>query len=171
MASRFLRYDAPLEERECIDQIELKVRREYELVNTGKDRQGPPSEGNEVTGEVLRHEHGAPIANYTSYADSNTIPGNYVILWELYGEGAPKRGDGQVLLGDGGEDGTPCIRKNWVERSSIGPLDSRVVSSHLQPHCPDLPNVHHHYCSTEQHSWPELLSLELDVCMQSRYQC
>ena len=74
---------------------------------------------------------GASLVEYTSYADAATIPGHYVLFWELRGGGATPPVPASVF-----EDCCLAVEEalNSVYRQgraadrSIGPLEIRVVS-------------------------------------------
>ncbi|RCV36375.1 hypothetical protein SETIT_7G313800v2 [Setaria italica] len=84
---------------------------------------------------LLRRHGGGAVLDYTSRACAETIPGHYVIYWEL------------MVVGDGGESvdddgdvlGRCCLemeeamnsvyRQSRVADGSIGPLEIRVVRS------------------------------------------
>ncbi|XP_057788186.1 probable indole-3-acetic acid-amido synthetase GH3.1 [Salvia miltiorrhiza] len=76
--------------------------------------------------EVLR-EYNTSVVEYTSYADTATIPGHYVVYWELLGSEAP--GDGVVerccLAME--EALNSVYRQCRVADGSIGALEIRVV--------------------------------------------
>ncbi|KAH9622799.1 hypothetical protein KSS87_022277 [Heliosperma pusillum] len=73
------------------------------------------------------------VVEYTSFADTTTIPGHYVIYWELMmesnsGKMPPKRVlDGCCLAME--ESLNSVYRQGRVADSSIGPLEIRVVKS------------------------------------------
>ncbi|ERM96679.1 hypothetical protein AMTRI_Chr12g235730 [Amborella trichopoda] len=85
----------------------------------------------EAAGVVLRREHGARIAEYTSYADTKTIPGHYVIFWELLGGGESMPGSEvmEKCCLEMEEKMNAVYRQNRAESRSVGPLEIRVVKS------------------------------------------
>lgn len=79
---------------------------------------------------LLLKEFETSIVEYTSYADTNSIPGHYVIFWELLARDAANKPSNEVL-------GKCCLameeslnsvyRQGRVADKSIGPLEIRIV--------------------------------------------
>jgi auxin responsive GH3 family protein len=83
---------------------------------------------------LLRRRTGAAVLDYTSRACAETIPGHYVIYWELMAIGD----GGESVDDDGGDVLSRCClemeeamnsvyRQSRVADGSIGPLEIRVV--------------------------------------------
>ncbi|EXB76648.1 hypothetical protein L484_011493 [Morus notabilis] len=80
----------------------------------------------------LLSEFNTSVVEYTSYADTKTIPGHYVIYWELLVKDAANAPNDDVL-------GRCCLemeeslnsvyRQGRVADNSIGPLEIRVVKT------------------------------------------
>ncbi|XAR51331.1 hypothetical protein NMG60_11005931 [Bertholletia excelsa] len=79
---------------------------------------------------VLLKEFNASVAEYTSYADTKTIPGHYVIYWELMVKD-PANWPSQEVLNrcclEMEESLNSVYRQGRVADNSIGPLEIRVV--------------------------------------------
>ncbi|XP_077220589.1 putative indole-3-acetic acid-amido synthetase GH3.1 [Tasmannia lanceolata] len=80
----------------------------------------------------LLHDFDTSVVEYTSYADTKTIPGHYVIYWELLAKDQEKGPSKEVL--DQcclfmEESLNSVYRQGRVESNSIGALEIRVVKS------------------------------------------
>ncbi|KAL2522698.1 Indole-3-acetic acid-amido synthetase GH3.3 [Forsythia ovata] len=81
---------------------------------------------------VLLHEFNTSIVAYTSYADTKTIRGHYVIYWELLIKDQENSPSHQVLdmcclVME--ESMNSVYRQGRVAENSIGPLEIRVVKN------------------------------------------
>ncbi|XP_074286441.1 putative indole-3-acetic acid-amido synthetase GH3.1 [Silene latifolia] len=81
----------------------------------------------------LLKTYNTSVVEYTSFADTSTIPGHYVIYWELMmesnsGELPPKRVLDRCCL-EMEESLNSVYRQGRVADNSIGPLEIRVVKS------------------------------------------
>ncbi|KAL6013222.1 hypothetical protein ACLOJK_003714 [Asimina triloba] len=85
----------------------------------------------ESASELLR-EFDTSVVEYTSYADTKTIPGHYVIYWELLMKEASK-GPTETVLNQCCLAMEECLnsvyRQGRVADGSIGPLEIRVVKN------------------------------------------
>ncbi|CAI9781851.1 unnamed protein product [Fraxinus pennsylvanica] len=80
----------------------------------------------------LLHEFNSSVAEYTSYADTNTIPGHYVMYWELLVKDSSNFPSEKVLSQCClvmEESLNSVYRQCRVADNSIGPLEIRVVKS------------------------------------------
>ncbi|KAL7224148.1 hypothetical protein ACSBR1_025584 [Camellia fascicularis] len=81
---------------------------------------------------LLLREFKTSVVEYTSYADSNTIPGHYVIYWELMVKD-PENGPTREVLDwcclAMEESMNSVYRQGRVSDNSIGPLEIRVVKN------------------------------------------
>lgn len=78
----------------------------------------------------LLREFNTSVVEYTSYADTNTIPGHYVIYWELLGKDGGNSPSEEVLdqcCLAMEESLNSVYRQCRVADNSIGPLEIRVV--------------------------------------------
>lgn len=78
----------------------------------------------------LLQEHDTTVVEYTSYADTKTIPGHYVIYWELLTNDPQWMPDSKVLENcclEIEEKLSVVYRQSRAESGSIGPLEIRVV--------------------------------------------
>ncbi|KAE9460681.1 hypothetical protein C3L33_07423, partial [Rhododendron williamsianum] len=120
-----------------VDLADVEVGQEYELVVTTMedytDRRGRATKIGRDRGATLAHESDATVLDYTSYADTkSTIPGHYVIYWELGALDSAYWPSDELL-------GRCCLameeslgsvyRRGRVADGSIGPLEIRVVRS------------------------------------------
>ncbi|KAL6657666.1 hypothetical protein ACP70R_005446 [Stipagrostis hirtigluma subsp. patula] len=90
----------------------------------------------ERASELLR-PHGAAVVEYTSQACTTSIPGHYVIYWELLAKGPVAAGAGAGAAVDKETLDACCLemeealntvyRQSRVADGSIGPLEIRVV--------------------------------------------
>uniref|UniRef100_A0A1D1XY55 Indole-3-acetic acid-amido synthetase GH3.17 n=1 Tax=Anthurium amnicola TaxID=1678845 RepID=A0A1D1XY55_9ARAE len=77
----------------------------------------------------LLHPLGSLLAEYTSYADTSSIPGHYVLFWELKVTGAGHP-DASAMEGccEAVEASLDAVYRRCRSRDrSIGPLEVRVV--------------------------------------------
>ncbi|KAI4381231.1 hypothetical protein MLD38_007325 [Melastoma candidum] len=76
------------------------------------------------------YEYG--IVDYTSYADTKTVPGHYVIYWELLAQGSATNAVPKEVLDHCclvmEESFNSVYRQGRVAENSIGPLEIRVVN-------------------------------------------
>ncbi|OWM79184.1 probable indole-3-acetic acid-amido synthetase GH3.1 [Punica granatum] len=109
------------------------VRRKNVLLSIDSDKtdEAELQRAVENASQVLRG-HGASVVEYTSYADTRTIPGHYVIYWELLVKD-PARAPGSDALSKCclamEESLNSVYRQCRVADISIGPLEIRVVRS------------------------------------------
>lgn len=81
---------------------------------------------------VLLREFNTSVVEYTSYADTKTIPGHYVIYWELLVKEAANSPTDDVLNQcclAMEESLNTVYRQSRVADNSIGPLEIRVVKN------------------------------------------
>ncbi|XP_057768909.1 probable indole-3-acetic acid-amido synthetase GH3.1 [Salvia miltiorrhiza] len=79
---------------------------------------------------ALLREHGAAVVEFTSYADTSSIPGHYVIYWELSVKGKAPGGEVMAECCLAMEESMNTVyRQCRVADNSVGPLEIRVVSS------------------------------------------
>jgi len=80
----------------------------------------------------LLREFNTSVVEYTSYADTKTIPGHYVIYWELLVKD-PANAPSEEVLNQCclamEESLNSVYRQGRVADNSIGPLEIRVVKS------------------------------------------
>ncbi|XP_031108383.1 indole-3-acetic acid-amido synthetase GH3.3-like [Ipomoea triloba] len=81
---------------------------------------------------ALLHEYDTSVVEYTSFADTKTIPGHYVIYWELLMKDPANPPSDDVLnkcclVME--ESMNSVYRQCRVADNSIGPLEIRVVKS------------------------------------------
>ncbi|KAI3462716.1 hypothetical protein Pfo_019379 [Paulownia fortunei] len=80
----------------------------------------------------LLHEFDTTVVEYTSYADTNTIPGHYVIYWELFVKD-PDNAPSHEFLAKCclvmEESMNSVYRQCRVADNSVGPLEIRVVKN------------------------------------------
>ncbi|CAN8229079.1 unnamed protein product [Cochlearia groenlandica] len=78
-------------------------------------------------------EQGTRVIEYTSYADTKTIPGHYVIYWEIVGKDQTNACPGDEVMAkcclEMEESLNTVYRQSRVADKSIGPLEIRVVES------------------------------------------
>lgn len=86
-----------------------------------------------VTQAKLNHLQGLLLTEYTSYADTSSIPGHYVLFWELkprYDNDPPKLD--KKMMEDCCSEVEDCLdyvyRRCRNKDGSIGALEMRVVS-------------------------------------------
>lgn len=81
---------------------------------------------------VLLGEQGTRVIEYTSYAETKTIPGHYVIYWELLVKDQTKPPNDEVMARcclEMEESLNSVYRQSRVADKSIGPLEIRVVKN------------------------------------------
>ncbi|KAL6993807.1 hypothetical protein U1Q18_011921 [Sarracenia purpurea var. burkii] len=81
---------------------------------------------------LLLREFNTSVVEYTSYADTKTIPGHYVIYWELMAKddsGWPSREVLDECCRVMEESMNSVYRQGRVADNSIGPLEIRVVKN------------------------------------------
>ncbi|XP_010417072.1 PREDICTED: indole-3-acetic acid-amido synthetase GH3.3 [Camelina sativa] len=81
---------------------------------------------------VLLGEKGTRVIEYTSYAETKTIPGHYVIYWELLVKDQTKPPSDEVMAQcclEMEESLNSVYRQSRVADKSIGPLEIRVVKN------------------------------------------
>lgn len=109
------------------------VRRKNVLLSIDSDKtdESELQKAVENATELLK-EFDTSVVEYTSYADTKTIPGHYVIYWELLAKDLTKGPTHQVLERcclAMEESLNSVYRQGRVECNSIGPLEIRVVSN------------------------------------------
>ncbi|TYI99868.1 hypothetical protein E1A91_A13G047200v1 [Gossypium mustelinum] len=80
----------------------------------------------------LLREHNASVVEYTSHADTKTIPGHYVVYWELLVKDSTNSPDNDTLEQcclAMEESLNSVYRQGRVADNSIGPLEIRVVKN------------------------------------------
>ncbi|CAA7035872.1 unnamed protein product [Microthlaspi erraticum] len=81
----------------------------------------------------LLAEKGTRVVEYTSYADTKTIPGHYVIYWELLGRDQTNTLPSDEVMAkcclEMEESLNTVYRQSRVADKSIGPLEIRVVQN------------------------------------------
>uniref|UniRef100_A0A1J3FRF2 Indole-3-acetic acid-amido synthetase GH3.4 n=1 Tax=Noccaea caerulescens TaxID=107243 RepID=A0A1J3FRF2_NOCCA len=81
----------------------------------------------------LLAEKGTRVVEYTSYADTKTIPGHYVIYWELLGKDQTNTLPSDEVMAkcclEMEESLNTVYRQSRVADKSIGPLEIRVVQN------------------------------------------
>ncbi|KAK6121478.1 hypothetical protein DH2020_044778 [Rehmannia glutinosa] len=85
----------------------------------------------ENASQLLR-EFNTSVVEYTSYADTTTIPGHYVIYWELLGKNSANSPSDKVLEQcclTMEESLNSVYRRCRVADKSIGPLEIRIVKN------------------------------------------
>nr|GLL23735.1 probable indole-3-acetic acid-amido synthetase GH3.1 [Ipomoea trifida] len=109
------------------------VRRKNVLLSIDSDKTDEAElQGAVENASELLTEFNTSVVEYTSYADANTIPGHYVIYWELLMKD-PAHSPSKEVLDQcclAMEDSLNSVyRQGRVECNSIGPLEIRVVKS------------------------------------------
>ncbi|CAH9118863.1 unnamed protein product [Cuscuta epithymum] len=107
------------------------VRRKNVLLSIDSDK----TDEAELQGAInsatsLLHEYETRLVEYTSYADTNDIPGHYVVYWELESKNLSKYPRDDVLNKcclAMEESMNTVYRQCRVSDNSIGPLEIRVV--------------------------------------------
>ncbi|XP_058081260.1 probable indole-3-acetic acid-amido synthetase GH3.1 [Magnolia sinica] len=109
------------------------IRRKNVLLSIDSDKtdESELQKAVENASELLR-EFDTSVVEYTSYADTKTIPGHYVIYWELLVKD-PSKGPSQEVLNQCclimEESMNSVYRQCRVADNSIGPLEIRVVKN------------------------------------------
>ncbi|CAI9104330.1 OLC1v1002978C2 [Oldenlandia corymbosa var. corymbosa] len=109
------------------------VRRKNVLLSIDSDKtdEAELQKAVENASQLLR-EYNTSVVEYTSYADTKTIPGHYVIYWELLVKD-PANAPSQTVLNQCclamEESLNSVYRQGRVADNSIGPLEIRVVKN------------------------------------------
>ncbi|XP_027106047.2 probable indole-3-acetic acid-amido synthetase GH3.1 [Coffea arabica] len=109
------------------------VRRKNVLLSIDSDKtdEAELQKAVENASQLLR-EYNTSVVEYTSFADAKTIPGHYVIYWELLVKDAAHSPSDEALNGcclAMEESLNSVYRQGRVADNSIGPLEIRVVKS------------------------------------------
>lgn len=109
------------------------VRRKNVLLSIDSDKtdEAELQRAVENASELLR-EYNASVVEYTSYADTKTIPGHYVIYWELLVKDSANSPSKEVMdecCLTMEESLNSVYRQGRVADNSIGPLEIRVVKN------------------------------------------
>ncbi|KAL3538829.1 hypothetical protein ACH5RR_002195 [Cinchona calisaya] len=109
------------------------VRRKNVLLSIDSDKTDEAELQKAVeNGSALLREYNTSVVEYTSYADTNTIPGHYVIYWELLVKDSTNSPNESVLNRcclAMEESLNSVYRQGRVADNSIGPLEIRVVKN------------------------------------------
>ncbi|XP_010277152.1 PREDICTED: probable indole-3-acetic acid-amido synthetase GH3.1 [Nelumbo nucifera] len=109
------------------------VRRKNVLLSIDSDKTDEAELQNAVeNASMLLREFNTSVVEYTSFADSKSIPGHYVIYWELLVKDPSNWPTEQVLNNcclAMEESLNSVYRQGRVADNSIGPLEIRVVKS------------------------------------------
>lgn len=109
------------------------VRRKNVLLSIDSDKTDEAELQNAVqNASQLLREFNTSVVEYTSYADTKTIPGHYVIYWELLIKDPANSPTGEVLNQcclAMEESLNSVYRQGRVADNSIGPLEIRVVKN------------------------------------------
>ncbi|KAK9108675.1 hypothetical protein Sjap_016735 [Stephania japonica] len=110
------------------------VRRKNVLLSIDSDKTDEAELQNAVeNASQLLEELETSVVEYTSYADTKTIPGHYVIYWELLVKDPINKQPGDYVLSQCCLVMEECLnsvyRQCRVADNSIGPLEIRVVKS------------------------------------------
>ncbi|XAR52888.1 hypothetical protein NMG60_11021211 [Bertholletia excelsa] len=110
------------------------VRRKNVLLSIDSDKtdEAELQKAVENASRLLRESSGSSVVEYTSYADTKTIPGHYVVYWELMVNEPTSSPDDEVLSRcclAMEESLNSVYRQCRVADGSIGPLEIRVVKS------------------------------------------
>ncbi|XP_027347556.1 probable indole-3-acetic acid-amido synthetase GH3.1 [Abrus precatorius] len=107
------------------------VRRKNALLSIDSDKTDEAELQNAVeNASVLLKEFNTSVVEYTSFADTKSIPGHYVIYWELFMKDASNAPSDEVLSQcclKMEESLNSVYRQGRVSDHSIGPLEIRVV--------------------------------------------
>ncbi|KAF2538365.1 hypothetical protein F2Q68_00019180 [Brassica cretica] len=108
------------------------VRRKNVLLSIDSDKtdESELQKAVENASKLLLKECGTRVAEYTSYADTSTIPGHYVLYWELLvrdGERQPSHDTLTQCCLEMEESLNSVYRQCRVADNSVGPLEIRVV--------------------------------------------
>lgn len=109
------------------------VRRKNVLLSIDSDKtdEAELQKAVENASQVL-HEYNTSVVEYTSFADTKTIPGHYVIYWELLVKDSANSPSDKVLsqcCHAMEESLNSVYRQGRVADNSIGPLEIRVVKN------------------------------------------
>ncbi|GLT76686.1 hypothetical protein SLA2020_483310 [Shorea laevis] len=109
------------------------VRRKNVLLSIDSDKtdEAELQKAMENASQLLR-EYNTSVVEYTSYADTKTIPGHYVIYWELLVKDSANSPPSEVLNKcclAMEESLNSVYRQGRVADNSIGPLEIRVVKN------------------------------------------
>ncbi|WVZ22205.1 hypothetical protein V8G54_000749 [Vigna mungo] len=109
------------------------VRRKNVLLSIDSDKTDEAELQNAVeNASVLLKEFNTSVVEYTSFADTKSIPGHYVIYWELLMKDSRHAPSGDVLEKcclTMEESLNAVYRQGRVSDRSIGPLEIRVVKN------------------------------------------
>ncbi|XP_039005235.1 probable indole-3-acetic acid-amido synthetase GH3.1 [Hibiscus syriacus] len=109
------------------------VRRNNVLLSIESDKTDEAELQNAVEkASLLLKEFNTRVVDYTSYADTNQIPGHYVIYWELLVKDSANAPTGDFLSRcclQMEESLNSVYRQSRVADKSIGPLEIRVVQN------------------------------------------
>ncbi|KMZ56637.1 GH3 family protein [Zostera marina] len=115
------------------------VRRKNVLLSIESDKtdESELQRGIDSASELLRTQLGVTVVEYTSYADTKTIPGHYVIYLELLEEKIDERKSSRTVMAEIlekccleiEEKLNSVYRQSRVENGSIGGLEIRIVRS------------------------------------------
>ncbi|CAE5982680.1 unnamed protein product [Arabidopsis arenosa] len=108
------------------------VRRKNVLLSIDSDKtdESELQKAVENASKILHEECGSRVAEYTSYADTSTIPGHYVLYWELLvrdGAWQPSHETITRCCLEMEESLNSVYRQSRVADNSVGPLEIRVV--------------------------------------------
>ncbi|QCD91374.1 probable indole-3-acetic acid-amido synthetase GH3.1 [Vigna unguiculata] len=109
------------------------VRRKNVLLSIDSDKtdEAELQKAIENASELLK-EFNTSVVEYTSFADTKSIPGHYVIYWELFMKDSPHSPTSEVLNQcclAMEESLNTVYRQGRVADNSIGPLEIRVVKN------------------------------------------
>ncbi|KAL1209253.1 putative indole-3-acetic acid-amido synthetase GH3.1 [Cardamine amara subsp. amara] len=110
------------------------VRRKNVLLSIDSDKtdESELQKAVENASKLLHEECGSRVAEYTSYADTSTIPGHYVLYWELLVRDAARHPSHETLTRcclEMEESLNSVYRQCRVADNSVGPLEIRVVKN------------------------------------------
>ncbi|KAL9840781.1 putative indole-3-acetic acid-amido synthetase GH3.1 [Arabidopsis thaliana] len=108
------------------------VRRKNVLLSIDSDKtdESELQKAVENASSILHEECGSRVAEYTSYADTSTIPGHYVLYWELLVRDGARQPSHETLTRcclEMEESLNSVYRQSRVADNSVGPLEIRVV--------------------------------------------
>lgn len=108
------------------------VRRKNVLLSIDSDKtdESELQKAVENASRLLHEECGSRVAEYTSYADTSTIPGHYVLYWELLMRDGARQPSHETLTRcclEMEESLNSVYRQSRVADNSVGPLEIRVV--------------------------------------------
>ncbi|CAN8283978.1 unnamed protein product [Cochlearia groenlandica] len=111
------------------------VRRKNVLLSIESDKtdEAELQKAVENAASVLLAEKGTRVVEYTSYADTKTIPGHYIIYWELLAKEQTEHPISHEVMArcclEMEESLNSVYRQSRVSDKSIGPLEIRVVEN------------------------------------------